>query len=66
MPQKQFPSRFSLFSIQELQSSIEFSAEAAASKYSEHLPLTRQARIMGYEGLVTDSQTLVTTRAVAS
>ncbi|HEY3321229.1 MAG TPA: IS66 family transposase [Planctomycetota bacterium] len=38
--------------------SVEFAAEAAASKYSEHLPLTRQARIMGYEGLVTDSQTL--------
>lgn len=38
--------------------SIEFAAEVAASKYDEHLPLTRQARIMGYEGLVTDSQTL--------
>lgn len=38
--------------------SIEFAAEVAAAKFSDHLPLTRQARIMGYEGLVIDSQTL--------
>lgn len=38
--------------------SIEFAAEVVASKYDEHLPLTRQVRIMGHEGLVTDSQTL--------
>jgi transposase len=37
---------------------IEFGAEVAAAKYSDHLPLTRQARIMGHEGLVIDSQTL--------
>jgi transposase len=37
---------------------IEFAAEVAAAKYSDHLPLTRQARIMGHEGLVIDSQTL--------
>ena len=38
--------------------SIEITAEVAAAKYSDHMPLTRQARVMGYEGLVTDSQTL--------
>ena len=38
--------------------SVEFAAEVAAAKFSDHLPLTRQVRIMGYEGLVTDSQTL--------
>ena len=38
--------------------SIEFGAEVAAAKYSDHLPLSRQARIMKYEGLVTDTQTL--------
>lgn len=38
--------------------SIEFGAEVAAAKFSDHLPLARQVRIMGYEGLVTDTQTL--------
>lgn len=38
--------------------SIEFAAEVAAAKYSDHMPLTRQVRVMGHEGLVIDSQTL--------
>jgi len=38
--------------------SIEFAVEVATSKYLDHLPLERQARIMGREGLVVDSQTL--------
>lgn len=38
--------------------SIEFGAEVAGAKYSDHLPLARQARIMGHEGLVIDTQTL--------
>ena len=38
--------------------SIEFAAEVAAAKFSDHMPLTRQARVMGHEGLVIDSQTL--------
>lgn len=37
---------------------IEFGAEAAAAKYSDHLPLARQVRIMKHEGLVIDTQTL--------
>jgi transposase len=38
--------------------SIEFAVEVATAKYLDHLPLERQARIMGREGLVVDSQTL--------
>ena len=38
--------------------SIEFAVEVAASKYLDHLPLERQARIMAREGLAVDSQTL--------
>jgi transposase len=38
--------------------SIEFAAEVAAAKFSDHMPLTRQARVMAHEGLVIDSQTL--------
>ena len=38
--------------------SPEFAVEVAASKYLDHLPLERQARIMRREGLRTDSQTL--------
>lgn len=38
--------------------SIEFAVDVAASKYLDHLPLHRQARIMGREGLVIDSHTL--------
>ncbi len=48
-PQKLFPgARYS----------PEFAIEAAVSKYSEHLPLERQARIMEREGLEITSQTL--------
>jgi transposase len=36
----------------------EFAVEVAIGKYLDHLPLERQARIMGREGLVVDSQTL--------
>ena len=38
--------------------SLEFAVEVAVSKYADHLPLDRQARIMRREGLETDSQTL--------
>lgn len=38
--------------------SIEFAAEAAAAKYSDHMPLERQVRVMKHEGLLIDSQTL--------
>ena len=38
--------------------SIEFAVEVAASKYLDHMPLERQVRIMGREGLTVDSQTL--------
>jgi len=38
--------------------SIEFAVDVAVSKYLDHLPLNRQAGIMGREGLVIDSQTL--------
>jgi transposase len=37
---------------------IEFAVEVAVQKYLDHLPLERQVRIMGREGLVVDSQTL--------
>lgn len=38
--------------------SVEFAVEVAAGKYLDHLPLHRQARIMGREGLEIDTQTL--------
>jgi transposase len=38
--------------------SLEFGVEVAVSKYLDHLPLSRQARIMKREGLLIDSQTL--------
>lgn len=38
--------------------SLAFAVEVAASKYMDHLPLERQVRIMGREGLMVDSQTL--------
>jgi transposase len=38
--------------------SIDFAIEVAVQKYLDHLPLERQVRIMGREGLVVDSQTL--------
>jgi len=38
--------------------SPEFAIEVAVSKYADHLPLERQARIMRREGLLVDSQTL--------
>jgi len=38
--------------------SVEFAVEVAAAKYLDHLPLERQCRIMGREGLSVDSQTL--------
>jgi len=38
--------------------SIDFAIEVAIGKYLDHLPLERQVRIMGREGLVIDSQTL--------
>jgi transposase len=38
--------------------STTFAVEAAVSKYLDHLPLERQARIMRREGLSIDSQTL--------
>ncbi len=38
--------------------SIDIAIEVAISKYLDHLPLERQVRIMGREGLVIDSQTL--------
>jgi transposase len=38
--------------------SVEFAAEVAISKYLDHLPLERQARIMKRQGLDVTSQTL--------
>jgi transposase len=38
--------------------SPDFACEVAVTKYLDHLPLERQVRIMGREGLVIDSQTL--------
>jgi transposase len=38
--------------------SIDFALEVAVAKYLDHLPLERQVRIMGREGLVLTSQTL--------
>lgn len=38
--------------------SIEFAVEVAVSKYLDHLPLERQVRMMGRDGLAIDSQTL--------
>lgn len=38
--------------------SVEFAVEVAASKYLDHLPLERQARIMAREGLDVTSQAL--------
>jgi len=38
--------------------SIDLAIEVATSKYLDHLPLERQCRIMGREGLVVDTQTL--------
>lgn len=38
--------------------SIDFAAQVAVSKYADHLPLERQARIMKRQGLVVESQTL--------
>ena len=38
--------------------STDFAIEIAAQKYLDHLPLERQARIMGREGLTVDAQTL--------
>ncbi len=37
---------------------LSFAVEVAVQKYSEHLPLERQARQMGRQGLVVTSQTL--------
>ena len=36
----------------------EFAVEVAVSKYGDHLPLERQARVMRREGLAVESQTL--------
>jgi transposase len=38
--------------------STKFAVEVATSKYSDHIPLDRQRRIMEREGLVVDTQTL--------
>ena len=38
--------------------SIEFAVEVAAGKYIDHLPLDRQRRMMGREGLRIDTQTM--------
>lgn len=38
--------------------SLEFAVEVAVQKYAEHLPLDRQVRQMGRQGLVMTSQTL--------
>jgi len=38
--------------------SVAFATEVAAAKYLDHMPLERQVRIMGREGLEIDSQTL--------
>ena len=37
---------------------VEFAAEVAVAKYTDHLPLERQVRMMAREGLEVDSQTL--------
>jgi transposase len=37
---------------------VEFAVEVAAAKYLDHMPLNRQCRQMGREGLVVDTQTL--------
>jgi transposase len=38
--------------------SVEFAVEVAVNKYADHLPLERQVRMMGREGLQVDTQTL--------
>ena len=38
--------------------SVDFAVEVAAAKYLDHMPLARQTRQMGREGLVVDTQTL--------
>ena len=38
--------------------SIDFAVSVAIAKYTDHLPLERQVRIMKRQGLVVDSQTL--------
>jgi transposase len=38
--------------------SVEFAVEVAAAKYLDHMPLNRQCRQMGREGLIIDTQTL--------
>jgi transposase len=38
--------------------SVDFAVSVALSKYGDHLPLERQVKIMGREGLSVDSQTL--------
>lgn len=38
--------------------SIDFAIEVGVQKYEDHLPLERQAKIFGREGLAVDSQTL--------
>jgi len=38
--------------------SVDFAIEVAASKFLDHMPLERQVRTMGREGLIVDSQTL--------
>ena len=38
--------------------SVAFAIDVAVQKYLDHLPLTRQVRIMGRENLLTESQTL--------
>jgi len=38
--------------------SVEFAVEVAAAKYLDHMPLNRQCRQMGREGLIVDTQTL--------
>jgi transposase len=53
------PSRLSLFDDGRAgRYSLDFAVEVAIDKYLDHLPLERQARKMGREGLKIDSQTL--------
>jgi transposase len=53
------PSRLSLFDDGRAgRYSLDFAVEVAIDKYLDHLPLERQARKMGREGLQIDSQTL--------
>ena len=53
------PTRFSLFDDGRAgRYSLDFAVEVAIDKYLDHLPLERQARKMGREGLKIDSQTL--------